>query len=46
MVQVIWAPAAIKDAEDIAEYVARDSADQAALLVARLIEATESSFVR
>lgn len=41
MVQVIWAPAAVKDAEDIAEYVARDSADQAALLVARLIEATD-----
>ena len=41
MVQVIWAPAAVKDAEDMAEYVARDSADQAALLVARLLEATE-----
>ncbi len=41
MAPVIWAPAALKDAEDIAAYVARDSADQAALLVARLIEATD-----
>ena len=38
---MIWAPSAVKDAGDIAEYVARDSADQAALLVARLIEATD-----
>ena len=41
MAQVIWAPSALQDADAIAEYVARDSADQAALLVARLIEATD-----
>ncbi|HUU09988.1 MAG TPA: type II toxin-antitoxin system RelE/ParE family toxin [Phycisphaerae bacterium] len=41
MAQLIWAPAALKDVEAIAEYVARDSADRAALLVVRLIEATD-----
>ena len=41
MGQVIWAPAAIEDAEAIAQYIARDSADQAALTVLRLLEATD-----
>jgi plasmid stabilization system protein ParE len=41
MAQVIWAPTALSDAQSIAEYVARDSADQAALLVRRFIEAAD-----
>ena len=38
MAQVIWAPAALQDVDAIAEYIARDSADQAALFATRLIE--------
>jgi addiction module RelE/StbE family toxin len=41
MGQVIWAPSATKDVEDIAEYIARDSPDQAALFVTRVLEATD-----
>ncbi len=41
MAQVIWAPAALQDVDAIAEYIARDSVDQAALSVTRLIEATD-----
>ena len=41
MAQVMWAPAALADVEAIAQYIARDSADNAALFVARLIEATD-----
>ena len=41
MAQVTWAPAALKDIEAIAEYVARDSVDQAALMVARFLEAAD-----
>ncbi|MBI5243557.1 MAG: type II toxin-antitoxin system RelE/ParE family toxin [Elusimicrobia bacterium] len=41
MGKVTWAPSAIDDINWIAEYVARDSAEQAALLVARLFEATD-----
>ncbi|MGB2614295.1 MAG: type II toxin-antitoxin system RelE/ParE family toxin [Phycisphaerae bacterium] len=41
MGQVTWAPAAIEDAEAIAQYIARDSVDQAALTVLRLLEATD-----
>ena len=31
MGQVIWSPSALEDVDSIAEYIARDSADQAAL---------------
>ena len=41
MAQVIWAPAALQDARAIAEFIARDSVDQAALFVTRLIQATD-----
>ncbi len=41
MGKVIWAPSAINDINFIAEYVARDSIDQATLLITRLIEATD-----
>lgn len=41
MGQVIWSPAALDDVDAIAEYIARDSVDQAALFVTRLFEATE-----
>jgi toxin ParE1/3/4 len=39
--KVIWSPSALKDADSIAEYIARDSIDRAALFVLRLIEATD-----
>ena len=41
MAQVIWSPSALGDVDAIAEYIARDSVDQAALFVARLLEATD-----
>ena len=41
MAQVIWSPSALADVEAIAEYIGRDSLDQAALFVARLFEATD-----
>jgi plasmid stabilization system protein ParE len=41
MGQVIWAPSALKDVEAIAEYIARDSPEQAALFVTRVLEATD-----
>ena len=41
MAKVIWSPAALDDLDAIAEYIARDSADRAALFVSRLIEATK-----
>jgi toxin ParE1/3/4 len=41
MAQVIWAPVALADVEAIAEFIARDSIDQAALFVTRLLEATD-----
>ncbi len=39
MGQVIWSPSSLEDVEEIARYIARDSSDQAALFVTRLIEA-------
>jgi len=39
--KVIWSPSALKDVDSIAEYIARDSVDHAALFVMRLIEATD-----
>lgn len=41
MGKVIWAPSALDDINSIAEYIARDSVDQAALFVARLLEVTD-----
>jgi toxin ParE1/3/4 len=41
MGQVIWAPAALKDVESIAEYISRDSSYQAALFVSRILRATD-----
>ena len=41
MAQVIWSPAALEDVDAIAEYISRDSPDQAALFVDRLIEKTD-----
>jgi plasmid stabilization system protein ParE len=41
MGEVIWAPSALDDIESVAEYIARDSVDHAALFIARLIEATD-----
>ncbi|HLY74454.1 MAG TPA: type II toxin-antitoxin system RelE/ParE family toxin [Planctomycetota bacterium] len=41
MGQVIWSPSALEDIEQVAQFIARDSADQAALFVDRLIEATD-----
>jgi plasmid stabilization system protein ParE len=41
MAKVIWAPAALRDLDSIAVYIADDSPDRAALFVSRLIEATD-----
>lgn len=37
----IWAPSALDDIDSIAEYIARDSVDQAALFVTRIFEITD-----
>lgn len=42
MARVIWAPSALRDIESIAEYIGRDSVDQAVLFVERIIELTDS----
>jgi toxin ParE1/3/4 len=41
MGQVIWSPSALEDIEQVAQFIARDSSDQASLFVSRLIEATD-----
>lgn len=41
MAPVIWAPSALDDVDAIATYVARDSPQQAALLVTRLIQVAD-----
>jgi len=41
MGQVVWSPSALEDIEQVAPFIARDSSDQAALFVGRLIEATD-----
>ena len=38
MAQLIWAPSALDDIDAIAEFIARDSVDRAALFVTRIIE--------
>jgi len=41
MAEIIWAPSALADVDHIAEYIARDSDDFAALFIRRLFEATD-----
>lgn len=41
MAHVIWAPAALDDADAIAAFIARDSPGAASLLVERFIEAVD-----
>lgn len=41
MGQVVWSRSALDDIDAIADYIARDSIDQAALFAVRLIEATD-----
>ena len=41
MGKIIWAPSALSDIESIAEYIERDSVDQAALFVTRIMEMTD-----
>jgi toxin ParE1/3/4 len=41
MGQVIWAPSSLEDIEQIAQFIARDSSDQASLFVGRLMEAAD-----
>ena len=41
MAKIIWAPSALNDIEKISEYIERDSVDQAALFVTRIIEMTD-----
>lgn len=38
---MIWSPSAFDDVDAIADHIARDSPDQAALFVERLFQATE-----
>jgi toxin ParE1/3/4 len=38
--RVIWAPSALDDADSIAQFIARDSVDRAALVVTRVMEAS------
>lgn len=41
MGKIVWAPSALDDIDAIAEYIGRDSTDQAALFVTRIIEMTD-----
>ncbi len=41
MGKVTWSPSALENVNSIAEYIARDSVDMAALFAVRLIEATD-----
>lgn len=41
MGRVIWSPSALEDADLIAQYIARDSVDRAALFVGRLFDAAQ-----
>ena len=41
MGKVIWAPSALNDVDSIAEFISKDSIDQAALFVSRLFEVTD-----
>jgi len=39
--KVIWAPSALGDIEAIAEYIAKDSVDRAALFVTRIFDISD-----
>jgi plasmid stabilization system protein ParE len=41
MATIIWSPVALEDVDSIAEFIARDSADNAALFINRLISMTD-----
>ncbi len=41
MAEVIWSPSALDDVDYIAEYIARDSVDRAALFAIRIIGAAD-----
>ena len=41
MAKIIWSPAALEDVDAIAAFIARDSVDNAALFVGRLISTTD-----
>lgn len=41
MGRIIWSPSALRDVDSIAEYIARDSIDHAALFITPLFEATD-----
>lgn len=41
MGKVIWSPSALNDIDAIAEHIARDSIDRAALFVSRISETTD-----
>jgi len=41
MGKVIWSPVALEDIKSIHDYIAKDSADRAALFIERLIESTD-----
>ncbi|MBN1407743.1 MAG: type II toxin-antitoxin system RelE/ParE family toxin [Calditrichaceae bacterium] len=45
MGKVIWSPTAYKDIDLIAEYIARDSVDRAALFVTKLMEQVDAVLV-
>jgi len=45
MGKVIWSPTAYKDVDLIAEYIARDSIDRAALFVTKLLEQADEVLV-
>lgn len=41
MAEIIWAPSALEDIEKIAQYIARDSEEQAFLFVRRLLSSVK-----
>ena len=41
MAQVIWSPEALRDLDDLAAFIAKDSQYNAALFVQRMIDATD-----
>ncbi len=41
MGKIIWSPVALEDIKSIHDYIAKDSADRAALFIERLIESTD-----
>ncbi len=41
MARIIWAPAALADLDSIAAWISRDSRDEAALFISRMIEAVD-----